>query len=36
MKLEQFYLYDDDPKVTLTAYILDDSPEMMNGMVVER
>ena len=31
MKLEQFYLYDDDPKVTLTAYILDDSPEMMNG-----
>ena len=31
MKLEQFYLYDDDPKVTLTAYILDDSPEMLRG-----
>ena len=31
MKLEQFYLYDDDPKVTLTAYILDDSPEMLCG-----
>ena len=31
MKLEQFYLYEDDPKVTLTAYILDDSPEMLMG-----
>ena len=31
MKIEQFYLYDDDPKVTLTTYILDDSPEMLMG-----
>ena len=31
MKLEQCYLYEDDPKVTLTAYILDDSPEMLMG-----
>ena len=31
MKIEQFYLYDDDPKVSLTAYVLDDSPEMLNG-----
>ena len=31
MKIEQFYLYEDDPKVTLTAYILDDSPELTNG-----
>ena len=31
MKIEQLYLYEDDPKVTLTAYILDDSPEMLKG-----
>ena len=31
MRIEQFQLYEDDPKVTLTAYILDDSPEMLNG-----
>ena len=31
MKIEQFYLYEDDSKVTLTAYILDDSPELTNG-----
>ena len=31
MKIEQFQLYKDDPMVTLTAYILDDSPEMLNG-----
>ena len=31
MRIEQFHLYKDDPKVTLTAYILDDSPEMLNG-----
>ena len=34
MKLEQFYLYDDDPNVTLTAYILDDSPEMLCGAAI--
>ncbi|MBQ9064806.1 MAG: alpha/beta hydrolase [Blautia sp.] len=31
MKIEQFKLYEDDPNVTLTAYILDDSPEMTKG-----
>lgn len=31
MQIRQFQLYEDDPKVTLTAYILDDSPEMLNG-----
>jgi acetyl esterase/lipase len=31
VKIEQFYLYENDPKVTLTAYLLDDSPEMMMG-----
>lgn len=31
MKIEKMFLYEDDPKVTLTAYILEDSPEMLNG-----
>jgi len=31
MRIEQFHLYEDDPNVTLTAYILDDSPEMLKG-----
>ena len=31
MQIRQFQLYKDDPTVTLTAYILDDSPEMLNG-----
>ena len=31
MKCEKIYLYDDDPKVTLTTYVLDDSPEMLKG-----
>ena len=28
---KRFCLYEDDPFVTLTAYILEDSPEMLNG-----
>ena len=31
MKIEKLFLYEDDPSVTLTAYILDDSPEMLAG-----
>ena len=31
MRIEQFHLYEDDPNVTLTAYILDDSQEMLKG-----
>ena len=31
MIIEKMYLYDDDPKVNLTTYILEDSEEMMNG-----
>ena len=31
MRVEQFQLYENDPNVTLTAYILDDSPEMLSG-----
>ena len=31
MILKTFRLYENDPSVTLTAYILDDSPEMLNG-----
>ena len=33
MQIRQFPLYKDDPMVTLTAYILDDSPEMLNGAI---
>lgn len=31
MKCEKICLYDDDPNVTLTTYVLDDSPEMLKG-----
>lgn len=31
MILKTFRLYEDDPAVTLTTYILEDSPEMTNG-----
>ena len=31
MIIKTYHLYEDDPKVTLTTYILEDSPEMLNG-----
>lgn len=31
MTYKTFQLYEDDPSVTLTTYVLEDSPEMLNG-----
>lgn len=31
MKIEKIQLFDNKPNVTLTSYILDDSPEILNG-----